>query len=167
MLKSCLCLEMKKREKNMKLPSEPILFCPTSLTRTSCWNDDFPRGLDHSMSLLLERYIFLKVSHVTFYSESRVLMKIKRKSRHLRRWRWRPDLVKSRLQTVKNSTRTHTFPVSSPLIPQSLSPTHLPEATAVAREQAASPIGSHRLQSCCLLRLDKCVWFLKPAISVT
>lgn len=67
------------------------------------------------------------------------------RSRHLRRWR-----VTARLRTVKNSTGTHTFPVSSPLIPQSLSPIHLPEGDKIVngsyrcgREQAASPFG-HR-----------------------
>lgn len=151
----------------MKLPSEPILFCPTSLTHTSCWNDDFPRGLDHSMSLLLERYIFLKVSHVTFHSESHVLMKIKRKSRHLRRWR---VTARPSEEQITDCQELHWDSHAPSLFsPHPSKPFTYSSSRnyRCGREQAASPIGSHRLQSCCLLRLDKCVWFLKPAISVT
>ncbi len=150
-----------KERKNMKLPSEPILFCPTSLTRTSCWNDDFPRGLHHSLSLLLEHYIFLKVSHVTlseYNSESRVLLKEKRAGGRKETqslagvtiWDdegWWPDM-KSRLQSVKNSTGTDTFPVSSP--PHPSKPFTYSSSRrwqivngsyCCGREQAASPIG--------------------------
>lgn len=151
----------------MKLPSEPILFCPISLTHTSCWNDDFPGGLDHSMSLLLECYIFLKVSHVTFHSESRVLMKEKRaggrKERQRRRgshtslagvaiWDdegWRPDYGLSR--TPLGLTR------SQSLLPSSLKAFHLfifqkvtklsTPATAVAGSRPPLPSATELLSS--------------------
>ncbi len=155
---SGFCLELKKRGKNMKLPSEPILFCSTSLTSTSCWHDDFPWGLHHSMSLLLEHYIFLKVSHVTLHSESRVLLKEKRaggrKERH-KVWQESPsETMKGDGQTWRADYRVSRTPLGLthsqcllPLIPQSLSPIHLPEGDKIVngsyccgREQAASPI---------------------------
>ncbi len=154
-----------KERKNMKLPSEPILFCPTSLTRTSCWNDDFPRGLHHSMSLLLEHYIFLKVSHVMLHSESRVLLKEKRaggrKERH-KVWQESPsETMKGDGQTWRADYRVSRTPLGLihsqcllPLIPQSLSPIHLPEgdklstaATAVAGSRRPLPSATEQLSS--------------------
>ncbi len=83
---------------------------------------------------------------------------------------WWPD-VKSRLQSVKNSTGTHTFPVSSPPHPSKPFTYSSSRRWQNCQRQLLLWPGagglSHRLQSSCLLRLDKCVWFLKPAISVT
>lgn len=89
------------RKKRKNCPESQFYSVQNPL-RTSRWNYDFPGWLEHSMSLLLELYIFLEVPHVTFHSESHVLMKKRAggkterrrgshtkfgRGRHLRRWR--------------------------------------------------------------------------------
>lgn len=181
------CLEVKKKKIIIwNSPASPFYSAQNPL-HTSCWNYDFPGWLERTMSLLLERYIFLEVPHVTFYSESHVLMKKKRargkterrwgsrtkfgRSRHLRRWRVtaRPseeqitDCQKlhwgSHVPSLFSPHPSKPFTYSSSRRWQNC------QQQLLLRPGAGRP--SHRLQSCCLLRLDECVWFLKPAISVT
>lgn len=84
--------------------------------------------------------------------------------------RWQPDLVKSRLRTVKKSTGAHALLVSSPLILQSLSPIHLSEGDnmfnssySCDRHQVVPPCGSHWLLCFCLLWFDKLKVILKAS----
>lgn len=147
----------------MKLSSEPILFHPKSLTRImlKLW---LPRmtWMHHEP---LVGALHLSWSSSCYFSFWKSCVDEEKESQGKDRdngalaqslagvaiWDdegWRPDLVKSRLQTVKNSTGDHMFLVSSPLIPQSLSPIHLPEGDKIVnssyccgREQAVPPIG--------------------------
>lgn len=176
------CLGVKKK-KRKNCPESPFYSGQNPL-RTSRRNYDFPGWLERSMSLLLELYIFLKVHHVTFYSESHVLMKKKRaggkterrrgshikfgRGRHLRRWRVtaRPSEEQitdcqelhwgSHVPSLFSPHPSKPFTYSSSRRWKKLS-------TAVTAEAGRRPAPF----GCCLLRLDKCVWFLKPAISVT
>lgn len=92
--------KLKRNKKKKKFSSLPILFFPISLTLTSCWNTVMTsqKGLDHSMSLLLEHYILMLcfILKVMCWWRKREPGEGKRdgdshtkfgRRRHLRRWR--------------------------------------------------------------------------------